>query len=184
MSALVAVLAGGRGSRLGEPKALAELGGRPLIAWPLAAAAGAGLEAVVVAKPATPLPELAVPVLREPEQPSHPLTGVVEALISGSGPVIAVGCDMPWVTPRALAALARCSGAAVFGGQPFPGRYEPAALPLLQDALAREASMREVLSILRPHRLDPPDPRVCESINTPEQLAAARADLAPRQVSE
>jgi molybdopterin-guanine dinucleotide biosynthesis protein A len=35
---LVAVLAGGRGRRMGAPKALAELGGAPLIERPLAAA--------------------------------------------------------------------------------------------------------------------------------------------------
>ena len=36
MSAVVAVLAGGRGRRMGEPKPLAELGGAPLVARPLA----------------------------------------------------------------------------------------------------------------------------------------------------
>ena len=50
---VVAVLAGGRGRRMGAPKALAELGGAPLIARPLAAAAAAGLDAVVVAKAGT-----------------------------------------------------------------------------------------------------------------------------------
>ena len=39
MTALVAVLAGGRGRRMGAPKPLAELGGAPLIERPLAAAA-------------------------------------------------------------------------------------------------------------------------------------------------
>lgn len=47
-----AVLAGGRGSRLGGAKATVELGGRPLISYPLAALAAAGIEAFVVAKPA------------------------------------------------------------------------------------------------------------------------------------
>ena len=39
MAVTVAVLAGGRGSRIGGDKALVQLGGRPLIAYPLAAAA-------------------------------------------------------------------------------------------------------------------------------------------------
>ena len=41
MNALIAILAGGRGTRLGGDKARAELAGRPLISYPLAAAAAA-----------------------------------------------------------------------------------------------------------------------------------------------
>ena len=69
---LVAVLAGGHGRRVGGDKPALPLAGWPLIAWPLAAARAAGLEAVVVAKAATPLPELDVSVWVEPEQPSIP----------------------------------------------------------------------------------------------------------------
>ena len=50
---LVAVLAGGASRRMGAPKACVELGGRPLISYPLEAAAAAGLSAVVVAKDAS-----------------------------------------------------------------------------------------------------------------------------------
>lgn len=95
--ALGAVLAGGRGSRLGGAKAAVELGGHPLIAYPLAALAEAGIEAVVCAKAGKdppPLPSRGsfvrpgttkeprneVPVLEEPEFPRHPLCGIVAAL--------------------------------------------------------------------------------------------------------
>ena len=54
----VVVLAGGLSRRMGQPKAGVLLGGRPLIAWPLAAARAAGLEAVVVAKAGSVLPLL------------------------------------------------------------------------------------------------------------------------------
>ena len=69
---IVAVLAGGRGSRLGGAKATALLAGEPLIAHVLRAAAG--FETVVVAKRATPLPAVDVPVWIEPDEPFHPLT--------------------------------------------------------------------------------------------------------------
>jgi molybdopterin-guanine dinucleotide biosynthesis protein A len=49
-----AVLAGGRGSRLGGAKASADLAGRPLISYPLAALEAAGLAPFVVAKPGGP----------------------------------------------------------------------------------------------------------------------------------
>jgi molybdopterin-guanine dinucleotide biosynthesis protein A len=48
-----AILAGGRSSRMGEPKAGIELAGRPLISYPIAAARIAGLEPLVVAKAAS-----------------------------------------------------------------------------------------------------------------------------------
>ncbi|MGN6816529.1 MAG: molybdenum cofactor guanylyltransferase, partial [Solirubrobacterales bacterium] len=47
---LGAVLAGGRGSRLGGAKAWVELGGRPLYSYPLAAIEAAGLDPVVCVK--------------------------------------------------------------------------------------------------------------------------------------
>ena len=64
--------------------------------------------------------------------------------------------------------------------EPFPGRYEPSALPALREALAREAPVREVLAALAPAELDEAelgafgDPaRLVLGVNTPEELAAA-----------
>jgi molybdenum cofactor guanylyltransferase len=172
---IVAILAGGRSRRMGRPKATLEFEGAPLIERPLAAAAAAGLDAVVVAKPGSALPPLDVEVWREPEEPSHPLTGLVAALEHGQ-PVIAVACDMPFVTAEALARLAACEGAAapmVAGRlEPFPARYEPSALPVLRAALAREAPLRAALAELDPEPIAL-HPHVLTSINTPEALAAA-----------
>jgi molybdopterin-guanine dinucleotide biosynthesis protein A len=175
-AAVVAVLAGGRGRRMGQPKALAELDGAPLIARPLAAAAAAGLDAVVVAKAGTPLPELDVPVWHEPDEPVHPLVGIITALERAHGPVVAVACDQPFVTSELLARLAAGPEAAVRAGgrlAPFPARYEPAALPALRAALAREAPVREALAALDPMLIEA-DERAIASVNTPEELAAAQ----------
>ena len=176
MTAVVAVLAGGRGRRLGEPKALADVGGAPLIARPLAAAAAAGLEAVVVAKRATPLPD-GLTVWHEPDEPVHPLLGVVTALERAGGPVIALPCDMPFVPPALLARLAAGPEAAVrvHGEvQPFPARYEPAALPALRDAVERGAAARAMVA----GAAVDVEADVLRSVNTPEELAAAREELA------
>jgi molybdopterin-guanine dinucleotide biosynthesis protein A len=53
---------------MGAPKPLARLGGAPLTERPLAAAREAGLDAVVVAKADTPLPD-GVHVWHEPDEP-------------------------------------------------------------------------------------------------------------------
>ena len=166
---------------MGEPKATVLLGRRPLVAWCLDAARGAGLEAVVVAKPGFEWPGADVWI--EPASPSHPLVGLVRAL-EARRPVIALACDMPFVPPALIARLAATDGAvaARVGGvvQPFPGRYEPAALDVLRAALAREAAVREALAALRPVELSEDDlrqygdpTRIVTRVNTPDDLAAA-----------
>jgi molybdenum cofactor guanylyltransferase len=175
---LVAVLAGGRGRRMGAPKALADLGGAPLIARPLAAAAAAGLDAVVVAKEDTALPVLAVPVWHEPAEPVHPLLGVVTALERAGEPVVAVACDMPFVTGELLARLASGPAAVTVDGRlmPFPARYEPAALPALRGALEGGSSVRAAVEALGPETFAVEGALVA-SVNTPEELAAAERAL-------
>jgi molybdenum cofactor guanylyltransferase len=176
VSALVAVLAGGRGRRMGGAKALVRFEGEPLIAWPIAAAMAADLEVVVVAKADTPLPALAVPVWREPDEPVHPLLGIVTALERADGAVLAIGCDMPFATSDLLARLAAGPEAAVEADgrlAPFPARYEPTALPALRAALAREAPVRETLAALAPVTIAIGDARLVASVNTPEELASA-----------
>jgi len=171
---IVAVLAGGRGRRLGEPKALADLGGAPLIARPLAAANA--FETVVVAKAGTPLPD-GLPVWLEPDEPVHPLVGVITALERAGGPIIALPCDMPFVTAELLSRLATGGAVCVDGRlQPFPARFEPEWLPALREGLAREASVRATLEALAPEAIEWPAAAL-RSVNTPEELAAARAEL-------
>jgi molybdopterin-guanine dinucleotide biosynthesis protein A len=133
----------------------------------------------VVAKPSSPLPELEVPVWLEPEEPTHPLAGLVRAL--EAGPVVAVGCDQPFVTPELLRALAQARAVPEVDGrlEPFPGAYDPSQLPVLRAALAAEAPVRATVAQLDPPRLAV-DARLVENVNTPEQLAAAEARLRAR----
>lgn len=181
-----AVLAGGLGSRLGGDKALAELGGEQLIARPLAAVAAAGLEAIVLAKPATELPLLDHRVVREAAQPQHPLCGIVAALREAGGcAIVAVACDMPFVTPRLLAALAEAREPLVMPapggrGHPLLARYGPELLPELESALAREEPLRRTVESLSPRHLGEPelarfgDPeRLLFNVNDEDDLARA-----------
>jgi molybdenum cofactor guanylyltransferase len=153
------VLAGGAGARLGGGKAAVPLRGRALVEWPLAALAAAGIEAAVVAKRETTLPSLAAPVLLEPDEPRHPLLGIVTALREAGGrPVLAVACDLPLVPSGLLAALAAAPEPLVLaapGGAPQPllGRYDAALLSDLEAALAREEPLRRTVAALAPRLL-------------------------------
>jgi molybdenum cofactor guanylyltransferase len=192
--AIVAVLAGGRGTRLGGEKATAELAGRPLLCHALAAARRSALESVVVAKPATRLPALAERVLREPAEPAHPLCGVLAALdfAAGRSPapdVVLSACDMPFLTGPLLRWLGELEGAAMaqVDGRPQPllARCTCADRPLLAQALARESPLTDALGELRPRIIDERElsrfgspQRLCFSVNEPADLARAEEWLA------
>jgi molybdopterin-guanine dinucleotide biosynthesis protein A len=161
--ALGAVLAGGRGSRLGGAKATADLAGRPLISYPLAALEAAGLAAFVVAKPSTDLATALavgeVEVMREPEEPTHPLVGIVAALRHAGRPLVVLACDFPFAPPGLLRALADAPEPLVVpapggGPQPLMARWTPALLPALEEALVREEPLRRTVMALSPRLLD------------------------------
>ena len=129
-------------THLGVP---ADLAGRPLISYPLAAFRAAGIEAIVVVKPDTELPPLDAVVVTEPAEPRHPLLGVVAALEHAEvRAIVTCPCDAPFVTAGLLLALAGSAGvAAVHDGKrlhPLLARYEPSALPTLREHLSAGAS--------------------------------------------
>ena len=180
-----ALLAGGSGSRLGAgSKAAAPLAGRPLAAYP-AEALGAVCERVaVVCKRGTQLPDLpGTERWDEPDEPRHPLTGIVHALATAGGPVLVCAADMPFVTADACRTLLGAAGTspavvATAEGvlQPVLGLYAPAALELLRAA-PPDAPLTRTVEALEPVRVALPAALV-RSVNTPEELAEAEAQLA------
>lgn len=192
-AATIAVLAGGRGSRLGGQKPSRLLAGRPLISHVLAAAGATGLPVVVVAKEDTPLPTLDTRLVLERDEPRHPLAGVVAALRAiphdDDAGVVAIGCDMPFLTAPLLLRLAAADSAAALqvGArlQPLPARYPLSALDRLERSVEAERPMREALASLSPLILDEADIgrygdpfRLCFSVNDPQQLGLAESWLA------
>lgn len=196
------VLAGGAGRRLRAGGAAASAGvvtskgavplaGRPLVTYPLGALAGVCDRLAVVCKRETALPEIA-PAERwdEPDEPRHPLIGIVHALERARSPVLVCAADMPFVTPDALRALLAAAGtpepvavvaATARGIEPVLAMYRPGALPDLRAAVPGEP-LRATVAGLDPVRV-PVAGDVARSVNTPVDLASAEAELAARRAS-
>lgn len=182
------VLAGGAGRRLGGGKALVALQGRPLLRYPLAALREALPEVVVVAKRDTALPPLpGIAVWSEPDEPRHPLTGIVHALREGGGrPILVCAGDLPLVTSEIVRGIARADAAGAPAVvpraegrlQPLLARYEPEALAPLAAALANDPGrLTEIVAALAPRVLDVPGARPFFNVNVPEDLLTAAALL-------
>jgi molybdopterin-guanine dinucleotide biosynthesis protein A len=190
-NALGAVLAGGLGTRMGEPKAGVELAGRSLVGRVVAAVGAAGLEPIVVAKPDTPLPRLDCRVLAEPSDPRHPLNGIVAALNASAGHgIVALGCDMPLVPAKLIAWLAAVDEDAAVCEvdgmiQPLLARYRPSVAEALAKSLSRDESMRDAVAELDPRIIGEDelrrfgDPgRIAFNVNDQDDLAWAETLLA------
>jgi molybdenum cofactor guanylyltransferase len=188
---LGAILAGGRSTRLERPKPTAPLAGRPLIDYPLQALEAAGLETVIVAKRDTTLPPGGAPVWEEPDEPAHPLLGIVTALEQADGrSVVVSACDLPFLSPALVAHLAELDVPLAVPRtgdrlHPLLARYTPVLLPALRAALERPAPLHETLTALDPLIVGDQelsaygDPaRLLFNVNTAADLERAEAMLA------
>ena len=114
----------------------------------------------------------------EPDEPRHPLAGIIHALERAGGPVLVCAADMPFVTTsacRELMAAAAAGGAANRGG---PSREtcprgsrpagDPAPTPRADSALARDAPSATVATA--GESVEP-----LLALYAPEALAALRA---------
>ena len=185
-----AILAGGRGSRIGASKATVLLAGRPLASYPADAAREAGLDPFFVAKAGTPLPDLGIEVVAEPDTPVHPLAGIVAALEHAAAPIVVLACDLPFLTPPLLVALATRPEPLVVPADPRPqplvARWSPELLPRLRSALATATPLGRVAVELGAVPLAAPElegygswDRIFTNVNDRDDLARAEAALSP-----
>jgi molybdopterin-guanine dinucleotide biosynthesis protein A len=185
-----AILAGGAGRRMGGvSKATLEIDSRPLAAIVAEALAQVCERVAIVCKRDTELPRLpGIERWDEPDEPRHPLTGIVNALERAGGPVLVCAVDMPWVTADACRSLIEAApgssaAVAVAGGIACPvfGVYAPAAAEALREA-PPDAPLRGIVERLDPARVALP-PSVLRSVNTPADLVADTGRLAYRALT-
>ncbi len=187
------ILAGGLGRRIGGSKAVVELGGRPLIAYPLAAMVAALGDVAVIAKPDTELPMLpGITLWLEPVAPRHPLLGIMEALRRAAGrPVVVCAADMPFITPELIEQIAATDTAgapAVIAAlddaiQPLLGCYQPDAGRLLSAEGALDRPLRELVAAIGPRLMEVGDADALFNVNAPDDLLRAEAILERRGVT-
>jgi molybdenum cofactor guanylyltransferase len=197
--AIGVVLAGGASRRMRRPKAKLELAGQSLAARAVSVLEAAGLEPIVVAKRGSPLPALAVEAIAEPDEPRHPLTGIVTALRETGRPAVVLACDMPLVPPALLAHLAALVGERGRGAvvtevdgrlEPLLAAYAPSTADALSAALAEDLPLRDAVASLEPDLLREDELRrfgeprtLAFNVNSPADLERAAALLsspAPR----
>ena len=188
------ILAGGMGRRIGGSKAVVELQGRPLIGYPLAALGEALAEVAIIAKSDTELPSLpGVTVWIEPDEPRHPLVGIMQALgLAGGRSVLACAADLPFVTAELIRRLAHVDPGAApavvasYDGkaQPLLGCYQPRAIELLA-ASAPQAGvpLLEAVAAIEPLLYEVDDPQLLFNVNSPDDLLQAAAMLDLRRAS-
>jgi molybdopterin-guanine dinucleotide biosynthesis protein A len=181
------VLAGGAGKRIGGDKGIVELAGRPLLLYPIDVLRQVCEHVVVVAKQDTKLPQLAgeAEVWIEPDEPQHPLAGIVHALRTATArKLLVLACDMPLVPVELLRALlkaadgpgaiARCGGI----GEPLCACYTRGALKGLERFDPSERAI-DVVERLGVAHVDWDDANAVLSVNAPEDVIRAQALLSP-----
>jgi molybdopterin-guanine dinucleotide biosynthesis protein A len=196
---VAAIIAGGRGTRMGTvDKSALLVGGRSILDWQLQALRGRFARVLLVLgeQPAPPVPaDLAV--LRDRAAPgSGPLAGLdaaLAALAPDETAAVCIAADLPLVTPPPLELLRDTAPDAdalvpLVAGQPEPlfARYHRRCAPAIAAALRdRRLKTMALLAAVRVHFLPEATLRRADAtlacllnVNTPEDLARAEQLLA------
>jgi molybdopterin-guanine dinucleotide biosynthesis protein A len=183
------VLAGGRSSRMGSPKALLLFDDEPLIAHVVATLRRLFAEVVVVAAPGQQLPSLPVTLVRDEVEYQGPVAGIYYGLRAAGGDVSFVAsCDSAFLNVDLISHLVSQIPEHDVVVPHWQGRYQPlhavyrqSVWPLLAEQLAR-GELRPVYLFDRVrtrrideeeiHRFDP-DGLSFFNMNTPADYAEA-----------
>jgi len=102
----VAILAGGKSTRMGRDKSFVSFQGRPMIEIVRDHVAGLGQELIVITNNPEPYHYLGLPAFGDVYPDRGPLGGIHSALVNASYPyVLMVACDMPWLNRDLLQRL-------------------------------------------------------------------------------
>ncbi|MGH2537703.1 MAG: molybdenum cofactor guanylyltransferase [Candidatus Promineifilaceae bacterium] len=185
----VAIMAGGKSSRMGADKSFVPLLGRRMIEHVYGRLAGLGAETMVITNRPEAYAFLGLPLYSDVTPDAGPLGGLYTALLRASQPhLLIVACDMPWLCRDLLAhQIGLRHTADVIAPrwethpEPLHAVYSRACLGPIESCLAaRQLKMTAFYGRVRLRLLDraeiavyDPLGRSFANINTPEELAAA-----------
>jgi molybdopterin molybdotransferase len=174
------ILAGGASRRLGADKPEQRIGKRRLLDIALGAVVEA--DTVVVVGPPREVPPGVIVVREDPPGagPVAALAAGLAVLPPGTADVVVLAADLPRIAPPAVAALAAARGDA-----PVALALDNGGIPQYLTAVWDSAALTVALTadLARMRDLIPADAVLVEvgdvtDVDTPEQLAAARANAA------
>jgi molybdopterin-guanine dinucleotide biosynthesis protein A len=168
------VLAGGRSTRMGRPKAELDWHGVPLVVHVARAVARAvDGPVVVVAAPDQALPD-GLTIVRDPVAHRGPLQGLALGLAAlNTERAFVCATDQPHaheVLPTLLAE--READVVAYAGQPLGALYRTALAALADERLDADASLKGLLAAVDTVTLPDP-PAALAGIDTPEDYSAA-----------
>lgn len=139
------VLAGGRSSRMGRPKAMLPFGEEPLVTLVIRGLATVFSDIVVVAAPGQDLPELPVTLVRDEVAHQGPVGGLCYGLREcRSAAAFVTSCDVPFLRLPLVSRLASLLPGHDVVVPQWDGRLQPlhavyrrSVLPLLEQQLRR-----------------------------------------------
>jgi molybdenum cofactor guanylyltransferase len=140
------ILAGGKSSRMGRPKALLPFDGEPLIAHIVRSFKELFADVVVVIAPDQVLPALPVTVVRDEVAYRGPVSGIYHGLNAAKGEASFVGsCDIPFLNLSLISHLVSQVHNHDVVVPYWAGRYQPLfalyrknVVPFLRDQLRRD----------------------------------------------
>jgi len=179
------IQAGGRSERMGgRPKALIELGGRPIIERVLAALAPTFDDVLVVTNTPELYAYLGLPMVGDVYPDHGSLGGIYSGLKAAAGQAaFTVACDMPFLHPDVVKLVASRAGEGDVVIPRVGVQFETTCLPHIAERLAAGrlkivdffARVR-VVEIAEADVARYRDPRVVfMNVNTPDELERARA---------
>ena len=191
MEASLLVLAGGRGSRMGRPKAWLEAGDTILLRH-VAGRLAPDFQEVLVAFAEPEQMEQPVPyrIVFDRIPNAGPLAGLEAGLAAARHDVVfTIACDMPYVelsTARLAVAAARTCDAAIprhdGRAEPACGAYRKRSIAAITAALqAGRLKLTEVVESLDVTWLEDLDPAQFRSLNTPADLDRFHAGFPTRR---
>ncbi|WP_420643108.1 molybdenum cofactor guanylyltransferase [Candidatus Leptofilum sp.] len=139
----VAIMAGGKSSRMGTDKSFVLFEGRPMIEVVIETVAGLGDETLLIINKPNDYRHLNLPMVSDIYPDRGPLGGIYTAVHAATYPhTLVVACDMPWINRSLLEymiTLRETADVIVPRWEKFPeplhAIYSKACLPAIEDKL-------------------------------------------------